>query len=56
MSWYHKGTKVLVPDFNFGRNVDQDNWDSWFPNAPKRPNESEEEYQKRLSIAAEKEG
>lgn len=56
MSWYYKGTKVLVPDFNFGRNVDQDDWDRWFPNAPKRPNESEEEYRNRLSAAAEKEG
>lgn len=51
MAWYNKGTKVLVPPFNFGRNVSNEEWDSWFPDAPKRLNESDEEYEKRIKAA-----
>lgn len=40
-------SKTLVPPQNIGRKVSQDDWNSWFPDAPKRPNESEEEYLKR---------
>lgn len=49
MGWHNKGNKVLIPPFNFGRKTSDEDWDKWFPNAPKRPNESDEEYEKRVS-------
>lgn len=49
MAWYNKGTKVLIPPFNFGRNVSNEDWEKIFPEGPKRPNESKEEYEKRVS-------
>lgn len=52
MAWYHR--KTLVPPFNFGRNVKQDDWDKWFPDAPKRQNETDEEYEKRTRNEEEK--
>lgn len=39
--------RTMVPPFNFGRKVNQDDWDQWFPDSPKRPNETQDEYEKR---------
>jgi len=54
MEWYRKGGKVLVPPFNFGRNVDDDAWNKTFPDGPKRSFETEEEYEARRKAVNER--
>jgi hypothetical protein len=40
-------SKTLIPPFNFGRRVEEEDWDRIFPNGPKRVTETEEGYNKR---------
>lgn len=47
---------TLIPPFNFGRRVSEEEWFKTFPKAPKQNYESEQEYQARIVMTDDVQG